>query len=305
MPWHIHDRHFSHAIRGCCPDRLCRCRWGRSVAADRAREPAEAIRSFQVQDGFRLDLLAAEPLVTDPVAAAYDEDGRLYVVEMTDYPHVDPANDKPFAENLGDPPIGRVRLLIDRDDDGVFDESHVFADKLSWPTGIVVWKGGVFVAATPDIWYLRDNDGDHRADERRRVFTGFRKFNVQAVMNNLQWGLDHRIYGAGSSNGGLIRAAERGMPMFRRSTSSAATFGSTQPRAFSRRSPAARGSATRSTTGATVSSATSETRPSTSFCPRATWRGIRICRPHAPCTTSPSPAIPDPALSDQSARALA
>ena len=92
----------------------------------------------------------------------------------------------------------------------VFDEAHVFADKLSWPTGIAVWKGGVFVAATPDIWYLRDADGDHRADERRRVFTGFRKFNVQAVMNNLQWGLDHKIYGAGSSNGGHVRRADRG-----------------------------------------------------------------------------------------------
>ena len=173
-------------------------------------EPAEASKSFRVQGGFRLDLLAAEPKVTDPVAAAYDEDGRLYVVEMTDYPHVDPANDKPFTENLGDPPIGRVRLLIDRDDDGVFDEAHVFADKLSWPTGVAVWQGGVFVAATPDIWYLRDTNGDHRADERRRVFTGFRKFNVQAVMNNLQWGLDHKIYGAGSSNGGHIRRADRG-----------------------------------------------------------------------------------------------
>ena len=171
------------------------------------REPAEAIRSFQVLDGFRLDLLAAEPLVTDPVAAAYDEDGRLYVVEMSDYPHVEPANDKPFAENLGDPPIGRVRLLIDRDGDGMFDEGHVFADKLSWPTGIAVWKGGVFVAATPDIWYLRDTDGDHRADERRRVFTGFRKYNVQAVMNNLQWGLDHGSTAPGRATG--ARSARR------------------------------------------------------------------------------------------------
>jgi putative membrane-bound dehydrogenase-like protein len=147
--------------------------------------------------------------VTGPVAAAYDEDGRLYVVEMIDYPHVNEANDHPFAENLRDPPLGRVRLLIDRDDDGVFDEGHVFADKLSWPTGIAVWRGGVFVTATPDIWYLRDHDGDHRADERRLVFTGFRKFNVQAVINNLQWGLDHWIYGAGSSNGGQVRAPGR------------------------------------------------------------------------------------------------
>src|SRR5258708_2860164 len=158
-------------------------------------EPAAAVVTFRTLHGFRMDLLAAEPLVMDPVAAAYDEDGRLYVVEMSDYPHVDPANDKPFAEKAGDPPIGRVRLLIDRDGDGTCDDSHIFADKLSWPTGIVAWKGGVFVAATPEIWYLRDGDGDHRADERRRVFTGFRKYNVQAVMNNLQWGLDHRIYG--------------------------------------------------------------------------------------------------------------
>jgi putative membrane-bound dehydrogenase-like protein len=171
--------------------------------------PADALKSFQAQDGFRLDLVAAEPLVTDPVAGAFDEDGQLYVVEMSDYPHVDAANDKPYTENTGDPPIGRVRLLIDRDGDGTFDESHIFADKLSWPTGVAVWKGGVYVAATPDIWYFRDHDGDHRADEKQRVFTGFRKYNVQAVMNNLAWGLDHMIYGAGSSNGGKIRPAAR------------------------------------------------------------------------------------------------
>jgi putative membrane-bound dehydrogenase-like protein len=171
--------------------------------------PAGALRSFQVQQGFRLDLIAAEPLVMDPVAAAYDEDGRLYVVEMSDYPHVDPANDKPYAENTGDPPIGRVRMLIDVDGDGTFDASHLFAERLSWPTGIAVWKGGVYVAATPDIWYFKDTDGDHRADVKRRVFTGFRKYNVQAVINNLQWGLDHKIYGAGSSNGGKIRRADR------------------------------------------------------------------------------------------------
>ena len=171
-------------------------------------EPAEALRSFHALDGFRLDPLAVEPMVMDPVAAAYDEDGRLYVVEMSDYPHVDPANDKPFAENLGDPPVGRVRVLTDDDGDGVFDRGESFAEKLSWPTGVAVWKGGVFVAATPDVWYLKDHDGDGKADERRRVLTGFRKYNVQAVMNNLQWGLDHRVYGAGSSNGGMIHQAD-------------------------------------------------------------------------------------------------
>jgi hypothetical protein len=61
--------------------------------------PADALKSFTIQDGFRFDLVAAEPLVMDPVAAAYDEDGLLYVVEMSDYPHVDPAKDRPFTEN--------------------------------------------------------------------------------------------------------------------------------------------------------------------------------------------------------------
>ena len=84
----------------------------------------------------------------------------------------------------------------------------IFAEGLSWPTGLAFWKGGVFVTATPDVWYLKDTDGDRKADIRRKVFTGFRKFNVQAVMNNLAWGLDHKIYAAGSSNGGEIRRGD-------------------------------------------------------------------------------------------------
>ena len=70
--------------------------------------------------------------------------------------------------------------------------------------GIACWKGGVFVAATPDIWYFKDTKADGKADVRIKVFTGFRKLNVQAVMNNLVWGLDNRIHGAGGGNGGRI-----------------------------------------------------------------------------------------------------
>src|SRR5690606_14476476 len=80
---------------------------------------------------------------------------------------------------------------------------------LSWPAGIACWKGGVYVAATPDFLYLKDTDGDRKADVRRKVFQGFRKFNVQAIMNNPRWGLDHRIYVAGSSNGGVIASGEQ------------------------------------------------------------------------------------------------
>jgi putative membrane-bound dehydrogenase-like protein len=138
---------------------------------------------------------------------AYDENGRAYVCEMRDYPYTDKAHHQRNQENPTDAAIGTVRLLEDTDGDGVFDKSTVFADGLSWPTGVACWKGGVFVAATPDIWYFKDTDGDGKADIRRKVFTGFRKLNVQSVMNNLIWSLDNHIHGAGSSNGGQIRPA--------------------------------------------------------------------------------------------------
>jgi putative membrane-bound dehydrogenase-like protein len=172
------------------------------------RQPAEAARSFRTQDGFRMDLLAHEPLVASPVAIAYDENGQAYVLEMRDYPYTDRNNDKAFTESTKDRPLGRVRLLRDRDGDGVFDESVIFADNLSWPTGLACWKGGIFVTATPDLLYLKDSDGDGKADVRQTIFTGFRKFNIQAVINNLQWSLDHHIYGAGGTNGGAIRAPQ-------------------------------------------------------------------------------------------------
>jgi len=168
-------------------------------------EPPDVDKTFRIRGGFHLDLLAAEPLVTDPVAMEYDENGRAYVVEMVDYPYTDKSQDKPFTESTTDKPIGRIRLLEDVDGDGRFDRAAIFAEELSWPTGVAIWKGGIFVSATPDVWYLKDTDGDRRADVRRKVFTGFRKFNVQAVMNNLRWGLDHKIYAAGASNGGEIR----------------------------------------------------------------------------------------------------
>jgi putative membrane-bound dehydrogenase-like protein len=157
--------------------------------------PEEAVKQFEVVNGFEMQLVAAEPLVASPIAAAFDEDGRLYVCEMRDYPY------KP-AE--GKDPIGTVRLLRDIDGDGRFDKATVFADMLLWAAGVVPWKGGVFVAASPDIWYVKDTDGDGVADVRRKVFTGFGVNNQQGMVNNLQFGLDHWIYGSTGPNGGMI-----------------------------------------------------------------------------------------------------
>ncbi len=140
------------------------------------RKPREAEASFEVVDGFRMELVAHEPLVTDPVAACFDENGRMYIAEMRGYPYRPPQGVKP---------MGRIRLLIDTDGDGTFDASHVFADELLWPSGVVSWKQGVFVAAAPDIWYLKDTDGDFKADVRRRIYTGFGTEKSQGSLNNL------------------------------------------------------------------------------------------------------------------------
>jgi putative membrane-bound dehydrogenase-like protein len=169
-----------------------------------ATEPRDVAKTFHTLHGFRMDLLAAEPLVTDPVALEYDENGRAWVVEMRDYPYTDKSTDRPNVERTTDAPLGRIRILDDTDGDGLFDKSSIFAEDLSWPTGLALWKGGCYVTATPDVLYLKDTDGDGRADERRRVFTGFKKLNVQAVINNPRWGLDHKLYCAGASNGGEI-----------------------------------------------------------------------------------------------------
>ncbi|WP_422931354.1 PVC-type heme-binding CxxCH protein [Singulisphaera sp. PoT] len=160
------------------------------------KAPEEAVRSFETKDGFTMELVAAEPLVYSPTAAAFDENGNLYVAEMVDYP---------YKPKLGQEPLGSIRLLIDEDGDGRFDKGHVFADKLLWAAGIAPWKGGVFVASPPDIWYLKDTDGDHKADIREKVYTGFGTKNQQAMLNNFAWGLDHKVYGSTAGNGGLVR----------------------------------------------------------------------------------------------------
>jgi putative membrane-bound dehydrogenase-like protein len=161
----------------------------------------KALATFQLQHGFRLELVAAEPLVASPVDACFDENGRMYVAEMRDYPFSwEPTKFNPRGGGKKD--AGVVRLLEDTDGDGKFDRSIVFADKLTWPTSVCCYNGGVFVLAPPHLWYLKDTDGDGVADVRQIVFTGFLRDNVQAITNSLKWSLENRIVFAGGRNGG-------------------------------------------------------------------------------------------------------
>jgi putative membrane-bound dehydrogenase-like protein len=163
------------------------------VAAQEKRgplPPAEAVGTFRVPSGFRVELVASEPQVVSPVALAFDEDGRLYVAEMRDYP-------------LGTP-SGTIRLLEDTDGDGRMDRSTVFAENVPFPSGLLCWKGGVFATCAYEVLYLKDTDGDGKADERRTVFGGFGRQNAQHVVNGLQFGIDNWIYGSNGLSGGTV-----------------------------------------------------------------------------------------------------
>ncbi len=171
----------------------------------------EAIKSITVQRGFHLELVAAEPLVTDPIDAAFDEHGRMYVVEMHDYPWL--PEQRPEKNRQKNPVTwGRIRLLEDTDDDGRMDKSTLFADELRWPQSVCCFDGGVFVISSPNLWYLKDTTGDGVADIRKAVLSGFNQNNVQGLANGLRWGLDHRITFISGLVGGSLKVGEN--PLF-------------------------------------------------------------------------------------------
>lgn len=168
-----------------------------------AMTPEQALKAFEIQQGFKLELVAAEPDVADPVDACFDERGRMFVAEMHGYPFSqEPTRLNPNGGGKAD--AGIIRLLEDTDGDGRMDRSTKFADSIRWPTSVICWDGGVFVLAPPKLWYFKDADGDGVADERRVIFNGFNRDNVQAIANNLKWGLDGRIYGAGGRNPSVL-----------------------------------------------------------------------------------------------------
>ncbi|MCO6455962.1 MAG: HEAT repeat domain-containing protein, partial [Pirellulaceae bacterium] len=167
------------------------------TALPAAMSPDESLAAMRVRPGLVVELVAAEPLVQDPVALDWGPDGRLWVVEMGDYPN--------GLDGQGQPG-GRVRMLEDRDGDGRFDHSTVFLDQLPFPTGVKAWRNGVLVTAAPEIFYADDQDGDGRADRRITLYQGFVAGNQQHRVNGMRWGLDNWLYVANGDSGGKVVA---------------------------------------------------------------------------------------------------
>ncbi|MDA7916142.1 c-type cytochrome [Verrucomicrobia bacterium] len=163
--------------------------------------PEDAHKTFDLQPGFTIELLAAEPLIADPVALAFEETGTLYVAEMRGY------------SERRDQMLGQVKRLIDKDGDRRMDQATVFADNLQWPTALHCYNGGVFVLAAPDLIYLKDTTGDGVADSRKTVLTGFcvqaSRLNVQQLPNSMRWGLDQMIHIAEGGNGSRLRRPDQ------------------------------------------------------------------------------------------------
>ena len=166
----------------------------RDTAPARAVTPvhtAEAEQKlFHVVPGYHLELVAAEPLVQDPVAVDFDPDGRMYVVEMRGY--------MPNLQGTGeDRPVGRIVVLEDTDGDGRMDKSTVFMDSLVLPRAVKVLEHGVLIAAPPNLWLAHDTNGDLRADTKELIRSDYGgPGNPEHLANGLMWGIDNWIHNA-------------------------------------------------------------------------------------------------------------
>ena len=163
------------------------------------KSPNEALSSFKLPQGLKLELVAAEPLIADPVAFDWGMDGSLWVVEMGDYPNGIDGKGKP---------AGKVKHLTDTDGDGVYDQAATFLKDLPFPTGIKVWRDGVLVTAAPRILFAKDKDGDGATDEVKTLYEGFGEGNQQHRVNGLRWGLDNWLYVANGDSHGEIRSTK-------------------------------------------------------------------------------------------------
>lgn len=193
--------------------------------APKPLSPVESLAHFRLPEGFRIELVAAEPHIADPVAMAFDAKGRIFVCEIHGYNlegYLDvlelnktgqldtavrriPANQQAI-EMAEREQYGTVKLLEDTDGDGRIDRATIWADRLAPAYGVVPARDGVVVLCAPDILYLADRDGDGSADFRENLFSGFGAYDMWSRINNPHWGIDNWIYAVGAiQSGGTIR----------------------------------------------------------------------------------------------------
>jgi putative membrane-bound dehydrogenase-like protein len=167
------------------------------------KTPEESLAAMQTKAGFEIELAAAEPIIVDPVAIDWGADGKLWVVEMRDYPMGMDGKWKPGS---------RVKFLEDTNGDRRYDKATVFVDNLPFATGVMAWRKGVLICAAPDILYAEEvGKGRDRRVQVQKIFTGFVTENYQARVNSLSLGLDNWIYGANGLLGGVIHGESRGL----------------------------------------------------------------------------------------------
>ncbi|MDB4532718.1 c-type cytochrome [bacterium] len=172
----------------------------RAVTHTDSKHTVESVKdSLHLRTGYTIEVIASEPLVADPVTARLDHRGRLWVVEMPDYP---------VGPSEGESPRGRIKILDDTNQDGVFDQATVFAKGLMFATGVQPYRDGAFVTLAGQIAFLRDRDGDDQSDETVVLFEGFAEQNQQLRANHPTLSPDGLIYVAGGLRGGSIKAID-------------------------------------------------------------------------------------------------
>ncbi len=149
--------------------------------------PEQSMKLMQVPVDFEVKLFASEPDITNPIAMAWDEKGRLWVIETVDYPNTISKDD-----GMGD---DRIKICEDTDGDGKADKFTVFADNLNIPTSIVFTNGGIIVSQAPYFVFLKDTNGDDKADIRQNIISGWGKKDTHAGPSNLKYGFDNKIWG--------------------------------------------------------------------------------------------------------------
>ena len=149
------------------------------------KSPAKSLACLEIEPGLEIQLVASEPLVRDPVAIAFDQRGRMFVVEYGDYP---------IGPEDGGDPLSKVVYLEDTDGDGQVDKRHVFADKLTFAHSLMPFRDGLIVGAQTQILFLKDTDGDNVADVREVMFDGFTPAHPQMQIGNPRWGMDNWVY---------------------------------------------------------------------------------------------------------------